>query len=291
MNAATKPNNIALLTDSCADISSSTAIKNNIFVVPLRILCNDGEHLDGVDICSNDIYKCLENGELPKTSLPTAADITSALDRIAEAGFDGVIAVMLSGGLSGTYNLTRIIAEDRTDMFIKVFDSFSGSLGQGMILLQLAEDIQNGMTWNELVNQRVPYLIKNTIPFFSVETLEYLHKGGRIGYVSAVAGTLLQIKPIICFASDGKLKTAAKVRGHKQLIEKLIELTTNACGSHQKYNLAVANGGSPQEMEKLREKLVSELPDYKSLWAGEIGGTLSAHIGKGILGAAVQILD
>lgn len=290
-NIINKPSKIALLTDSCADISAEAAAKNNIYVVPLRILCSDGEYRDGVDICSSDIYKRLENGELPKTSLPAAEDFNAVLDRIAADGYDGVITVMLSGGLSGTFNLAQIIAGERDDIRITVFDSLSGSLGQGMILLQLAKDIRNGMDWEELTEKRVPYLIKNTFPFFSVDTLEYLHKGGRIGHVTAVAGTLLQIKPIICFADDGKLETAAKIRGRRQLADKLIELTQNACGTHKKYNLAVANGGSPQEMEELRARLVSELPDYDNIWSGEIGGTLSAHIGKGILGAAVQILD
>ncbi len=290
-NTVKKTAKIALLTDSCADLYASDAEKNNIYVVPLRILCGDSEYRDGKDICSEDIYKRLEAGELPKTSLPTTEDFNEALDRIAADGYDCVAAIMLSGGLSGTFNLARIAAQERDDLNIRVYDSLSGSLGQGMILLQLAEDIRNGIGWEELTEKRIPYLIENTFAFFSVDTLEYLHKGGRIGHVTAVAGTLLQIKPVITFAEDGKLETAAKIRGRRQLEDKLTELVKNALGDNKKYNLAVANGGSPQEMESLRNRMTSELPDYENMWSGEIGGTLSAHIGKGILGAAVQILD
>ena len=79
----------------------------------------------------------------------------------------------------------------------------------------------------------------------------YLQKGGRIGKVTATAGTLLQIKPIITFADDGQLKSIAKVRGRNQVISKLIELTVQRCGEHRRYNLAVANGGAPEEMLSL----------------------------------------
>ena len=142
------PQKIALLTDSCADLSPRLVEENHIFVVPLRILCADGEYLDGVNIQGSDIYARLQAGELPQTSLPATEEIVKLLARIYEEGYDGVIAVMLSGGLSGTYNLLRLVAEEcRGKLEVRAFDSGSGSLGLGMTVLQLAEDIQNGMGW------------------------------------------------------------------------------------------------------------------------------------------------
>ena len=85
------PQKIALLTDSCADLSPQLAAENQVFVVPLRILCKDGEYRDGVDIHAADIYARLRSGELPQTSLPAAQDISDAFDAIAAAGYDGVI--------------------------------------------------------------------------------------------------------------------------------------------------------------------------------------------------------
>ena len=285
------PRKIALLTDSTADLTTQVAEENHIHVVPLRIRCADGEYSDGVDIHAADIYARLRAGELPKTSLPAGEDITAAFDRIRDEGYDGVIAVMLSGGLSGTYNMTRLLAEERRDLEIKVYDSVSGSLGIGVTMLQLAEDLRAGASWRELTHKRVPQLIKNTFPFFSVDTLEYLQRGGRIGKVTATAGTLLQIKPIITFADDGQLKSIAKVRGRNQVISKLIELTVQRCGEHRRYNLAVANGGAPEEMQLVRQRLTEALPNYDHIWEGEIDGTLSVYIGDGVLGAAVQVLD
>lgn len=286
------PQRIALLTDSCADISAELAREHHIYVVPLRILCKDREYQDGVDIRNVDIYTCLHAGELPKTSLPSAEEMGKVVKQIVEDGYDGIIAVMMSSGLSGTYNLARIVAEECEEYIqMRAYDSRSASLGLGMTVLQLAEDIKNGMSWEELTEWRVQQLMDGSFPHFSVDTLEYLMKGGRIGKVTATAGTLLQIKPVLGFAEDGQLQSVAKVRGRHQVIDKLVELAVKACGDHKRYNLAVANGGAPEEMARVREKLTAALPNYDHIWEGEIDGTLSVYIGDGILGAAVQVLD
>lgn len=285
------PRKIALITDSCADLGPVLAEENHIHVVPLQIRCADGEYRDGVEIQPADVYARLRSGELPRTSLPLGEDITGVFDHIAQQGFDGVIAVMFSGGLSGTYNVVRLLAQERKDLEIRVYDSGSASLGLGMTMLQLAEDIRAGMSWKELTKKRVPALIRGSSPFFSVDTLEYLVKGGRIGKVTAMAGTMLQIKPIITFAEDGQLQSTAKVRGRKQVQDKLVDLVVKACGDHKRYNLAVANGGAPEEMAQLKRKLKDALPNYDHVWEGEIDSTLSVYIGDGVLGAAVQVLD
>lgn len=286
------PQKIALLTDSCADLSRDLVEEYRIHVVPLRIRCQDGEYADGVDITPADVYARLHAGELPKTSLPAGEDIERVLHQILEEGYDGAIAIMLSSGLSGTYNLMRLAAAELENrLAIRVYDSLSGSLGQGLTLLQLAEDIRSGMGWEELTQRRVPQLLGNTRAFFSVDTLEYLQKGGRIGRVTATAGALLKIKPILTFTEDGQLQSVAKVRGSGQVVDKLVELAVQACGNHRCFNLAVANGGDPAGMERVREKLMAALPGCQHIWAGEIDSTLSVYIGDGVLGAAVQVLD
>ena len=176
-----QPQKIALLTDSCADLTPELIEENHIHVVPLRILCADGEYLDGVNIHGADIYERLRAGELPKTSLPSGDDVGQVLRTIIQEGYDGVVAIMLSSGLSGTYNLVRILGEECKGVLpVKVYDSLSGSLGQGLTVLQIAEDIRNGMSWEELTERRIPKLIAGTYPFFSVDTLEYLQKAAGL---------------------------------------------------------------------------------------------------------------
>ena len=285
------PYKIAILTDSCADLSEDLRAGKPIYTVPLKIACRDGEYFDGVDIFASDIYRRLEAGELPKTSLPDFFTADRILSRIKADGYERVLAIHLSSGLSGTYNMVRLLGESRSDLEIAVFDSLSGALGMGVSVLQAWEDIENGMSWDELVKERVPKLLANTYPFFSVDTLEYLAKGGRIGKVTAMAGTMLSIKPLITFAGDGQLQSIAKVRGRKAVQDKLIELVRKSLGDHKRYNLAVANGGAPEGMALVRQKLTAALPDYDHIWEGEIDGTLSVYIGDGVLGAAVQVLD
>ena len=109
--------------------------------------------------------------------------------------------------------------------------------------------------------------------------------------MTATAGALLKIKPILTGTEDGQLQSVAKVRGRHQVMDKLVAMTEKSCGEHKRYNLAVANGGAPAEMEAIRQKLMTALPDYDHIWEGQIDGTLSVYIGDGVLGAAVQVLD
>ena len=282
---------IALLTDSTADLSPALVGDKPIYVVPLKIVCADGEHSDGVDIFAPDIYDRLHRGELPRTSLPDGGSISDALDRIKADGYEKVLAVMLSSGLSGTYNMVRLQAETRRDLEIAVFDSKSGSLGMGIMVLQLWEDIQAGASWDWLVEKRLPGLIANTFPFFSVDTLEYLSKGGRIGKVAAFAGTLLSIKPIISFAEDGQLQSVAKVRGRRQVQDKILDLMEQRLRPGVRYNLGVANGGAPEEMKELAQRIRERFPNAEHIWEGAIDATLSVYIGDGVLGGGIQLLD
>ena len=291
------PEKIALLTDSTADLPPAMREGKAIYVVPLKIHCQDGEYSDGVDIFARDVYARLKRGELPRTSLPGGGAVSDAFDRIRADGYEKVIAVMLSSGLSGTYNMVRLQGEQRNNLEVAVFDSRSAALGIGIIILQLWEEIMAGTTWVDLVERRVPHLIEHTYPFFSVDTLEYLYRGGRIGKVAAVAGSLLNIKPVITFARDGQLQSVAKVRGRRQAQEKILELLRQReeeCrwrGKPLRYNLGLANGGASEEMARLSRRMRQALPDFQHCWEGELGATLSVYIGDGVLGGGIQFLD
>ena len=290
------PKKIAILTDSCADLRPEFVEEHHVFVVPLRIRCCDGEYRDGVDIHSEGVYARLKDDVLPQTSLPSAADMSDTFQQIAEEGYDGVIAVMLSSGLSGTYNLTRLMGEEFEEahagrIAVRVYDSLLAAIAQGAVVMQLADDMERGMDWETLTERRVPYLLKNTHAYFSVNTLEYLQKGGRIGTVAAMAGTLMQIRPILSFTEDGRLTSVAKVRGRNRLLQKLVEMIEKDCGDRSRYNVVVVHGGAPRDREDLRPIVMQKMPDYDHLWEGEIGGTLSVHIGDGIVGIVVQALD
>ena len=186
--------------------------------------------------------------------------------------------------------MVSILADEAEDLHIDVVDAQTLSCGVGLLVLEAAECLERGMQVEDVI-LRLKELRKHQLGAFVIRTLEYLRKGGRIGLVEGVVGSLLQIKPVLGFAEDGQLQSVAKVRGRHQVIDKLVELAVKACGDHKRYNLAVANGGAPEEMARVREKLTAALPNYDHIWEGEIDGTLSVYIGDGVLGAAVQALD
>ena len=281
------PKKIALLTDSSADLRWDQARENNIFFVPLRILCEDGEYLDGVNITGPDIYQRLHNGELPQTSLPRVEDFSAKLREIFDLGYDGVIAVMLSSGLSGTYNLARILAGECAEQgyAMKVFDSVSGALGQGMTVLQLAEDIKNGMDWEELTERRAPQLIANTYPFFSVDTLEYLARGGRIPKAAADLGKLVNLKPLVALSPEGRVAMAGKARGLPGAYVALFKKIEELGGINPSFAALAGYTLSTREVAPIQTYLRDNLQQEDPL-VRQIGCVIGTHAGPGAFGLA-----
>lgn len=280
---------IAIITDSCADVPQELAEKYHIFVLPMRIVCPDGEYRDGVDIHAEDIYR-RQKTELLKSSTPSGADVEDTLAAIQSQGYTKAVAILLSGGLSSTVNHVRLAAEELDGLEVEVYDSKQASIGIGVIALQAAEYAESGMEFEEL-KKRVERLIADTKVFFSIDTLEYLKKGGRIGKMTALAGTLLDIKPIMSFDEDGEIYAAAKVRTRKAVEKRLLQLVNDCRREGRAYNLVVADGGAPQERDALEQKLTELFPDAHTLYRAKIGAALSIHLGDGLLGAGIQYLD
>lgn len=279
---------IALLTDSCADIPPALCERYGIYVLPLRLLFGDGEYLDGQTITADTLYARLTH-ELPVTSLPSGEQVEEIFSRIAADGYEKVLAVHLSAGLSGTYNLVRLLGAERTDLEVRAFDSVSGSLGIGLALIQAARLIEQGCDWDSLLGL-VPEMIAGTKVFFCVDTLEYLQKGGRIGRISAIAGTLLQVKPILTFAESGELINISKGRGRRAALDKLTALFRDALPAGKRVIAAVVDGGVPAEGEALCAQIAPLLPSETEVLRGQIDCTLGTYVGPHLLGAGFQIV-
>lgn len=280
---------IAIITDSCSDLSNQHIKNLPVYIIPLKVVFSDGEYLDGVTIDAKTVYE-KQKLEQPKTSLPEGESVLEMFDTIRNDGFNKVIALPFSGGLSGTYNLLRVLGEEANGLDVRVYDTVNASIGSGMSVLQVAQWIKQGKSFDE-INSRLPHLLANTRVWFCVDTLEYLQKGGRIGKISAMTGTLLQIKPIITFAESGELESIAKVRGKKAAMEKLVEFAMKFVPRGAKFNLAIVHGDTPEEFKELRKLAKQKLPDYIERVEGEIDSVLAAYVGPRLLGVGVQILD
>lgn len=282
---------IAVLTDSCADIPPHLAKQYHISVVPLKIVYHDKTYLDGVDIRAEEVYRRLPV-EIPKTSLPDGETVGKLFYDLKKEGYSSVIAIIFSSGLSGTYQMVKLVAEEFPDLKVAVFDTLSGCLGTGATVLQTARYIEEGKSWEELM-ELIPRLIQNTKVFFSINTLEYLQKGGRIGKITSIAGTMLNMKPIISFAPTGELINVAKIRGRKQSLSRITELVEEFAAEHpgKRYNLMFASGGAPEDLKMVRQEILKRLPNRVNCWEGEIDSTLGVYVGPKLIGAGIQILD
>ena len=283
---------IAIITDSCADLSKAMQEKYNVYVLPMMIRCEDGEYRDGVDIQIEDIYERLKT-EIPKTSTPSGETIEAMFADLKCQGYEKVLGIMVSGGISGTVNHVRLAAED-SGMEAYIIDSLSGSIGHGAVALQAALWRAEGMEFEEIC-KRAENLCKNTIVFFSIDTLEYLQRGGRVGKATALVGTALNIKPVLTFDSEGEICTAAKVRGHKLVEKKLISLVEEQINAPEhagkRYNLLVADGGIREERDVLEGKLKKLFPNYDNVFPSRVEGILGIYLGPNMLGAGIQFLD
>ncbi|WP_195269101.1 DegV family protein [Eubacterium sp. 1001713B170207_170306_E7] len=279
---------IAVLTDSCADIPKALIDKHDLHILPLKIIFSDRAYTDGADITAAEVYDRLPQ-EIPKTSLPAPEEVRALFQKIYDKGYRRVFAIIFSSGLSGTYNLVRLIGSEFEGLTVHAVDTLSGSLGTGAIAVHTAELIGEGRSFGE-IKTILPRLIANTRVYFSIDTLEYLQKGGRIGRITAMTGTLLNVKPIITFDDDGQLMSVAKVRGRRKSIQKMIDLASSHAREGMRYILMVANGGCPEEMAAVREHYTRVLPDFENLYEGEVDCTLGTHVGPHLLGAGILVL-
>ncbi len=280
---------IAVLTDSCCDIRPETAAQQDIFILPLKIIYPEGEYSDGVDITAQQIYQRMPE-EIPTTSLPSAESVYQILEQIRQQGFRRVIGVCLSAGLSGAFQMVQLVAQNYPHLETAIFDSGSGSLGEGCVALELANRIHQGVEWPQLL-ELVPRLIQNTSVLFSLDTLEYLQKGGRIGKIAWLAGSMLQIKPILSFAEDGQLTSVGKVRGRYRSIQEMAErIRQKVPLDGRPYTLATAHGGCPGDLAYLKDLLQEEIACAQHYYEGQIDGTLSVHTGPHLIGVGLQLL-
>lgn len=279
---------IALLVDSGSDVPKEMVEKYHIYVAPLKIVYEDQEYIDGVDISTKEVLARLEE-EIPSTSLPTGRTIQDLFDQIKKDGYEKVLAVTLSSGLSGTYNSIRLLAEQQDALDIFVLDTKNISIASGFNAIQAAEYIKEGMDWETLI-KTVSKNIANSKVFFTVSTLDYLEAGGRIGRVASILGSRLNIRPVISCNDEGIYYSVTKVRGHNRSIQKALDLASKHVGDSENYNIGVVHAGVQKEADDVKNRLISKLPNYEILVEGEISPVLSVHTGPGSIGIVVQTL-
>lgn len=280
---------IAILVDSGSDVPPNLLERHHIFMIPLKILFNEGEYFDGVTIDATEVYRRLPV-EIPKTSLPDGEQIHSILDKIYAEGYRKVLALCISSGLSGTCNMIRLVCQDYPELECCVIDSKNISIGSGIIAVRAAQLLEDGMGFEELC-RKTQSMVADSKVFFCLKTLEYLQKGGRIGKVAATIGSAIALKPIISCNEDGFYYPIAKAIGRNPSIKKVLDLAQKFADGCPKVMLAVMHGDAAEEAESLIEEVKKKIPQGVISVRGQISPALGVHTGPGLVGICVLKLN
>ena len=272
---------VAIVTDSSCDLTQEQLDRHNIHMVPLRIVCSKGEFRDRLEMTQEELYSLMEH-ELPKTSLPLPEDVSSLYERLIKDGVTHVLHLTISASLSGTYNMIRMITKEFEDrLHITLLDSKTLSAGLGMLAMEAAETLEATGSLDAAI-ERVNAARENQLGMFIIKTLEFLRKGGRIGMVEGVVGSILQLKPVIFVNPDGVYQTLAKARGYANALDTMIKEAVSRFGK-SKIRLTVVHGAAAAEAQKLLDRL-KEILHLAESSISPVSPVLAIHTGPGLLG-------
>ncbi|MBQ5420613.1 MAG: DegV family protein [Clostridium sp.] len=272
---------IRIIIDSTTDIPER--VLHQVEVVPLTVSFGDEEYLDGIDLSRGDFYRKLEAGQiLPKTSQPSPEAFAEVFQRIHEAGDEGVF-ISVASALSGTCQSAAIAAADYPE--ISVVDSRNVAVGTGILAEYALLLISRGITREELT-QKLEKKREDICLIAMLDTLEYLKRGGRISKTAALAGGILNIKPVIT-VKEGEILILGKARGAKKANNLLVELAEK---NGVDYSLPILLGYAGTSDELLQ----NYIHDSRKLWEGhvenleyaQICSVVGTHTGPGAVAAA-----
>ncbi len=265
---------VKVVTDSCADLSTEIVKELGISVVPLNVYFGDASFKDGVDITAEEFYDRLIKGPiLPKTTAPAPGAFIETYSQLA-AESDEILSIHISQKLSGTYNSVLLATQQLSkECRVEVIDSLMVSMGQGLLAIKAARAAKEGVKLDQIVD-----LVKKAIPktrlFFLLDTLVYLHKGGRLGKAQAFLGSLLNIKPLL-HIQDGEVHPLERVRSRQKGVSRLIELVK---GSTPIEELALMYTTNPEGVETLNTELAPLAPKGH-VYRAKIGPTIGTYAG------------
>jgi DegV family protein with EDD domain len=274
---------VKIITDSTCSIPQEYLDQYPIQVIPQILIWDEQTLRDGVDINASDFYRRLaKNTSSPTTSQATIADFKKVYEQVLEEGFD-ILAILISQKLSGTLESARQAKELLPDAPIEIVDSNTISMAMGFQVLTVARAASEGASLHEckkLAEKAIPH----TGVAIAVDTLEYLHRGGRIGGGARFLGTALNIKPILEVV-DGRVEPVEKVRTRKKSMARLVDLIEERVAGRKPVRLASLHANSPEDAQGLLEMAVKRLDPVEQVFT-EVSPVVGAHAGPGTVGLA-----
>ena len=275
----------AIVTDSTAYIPEDIVKKLNITVVPLSVIWGEEHYLDGVTMMPDDFYKRLKDSKvMPSTSQATPAAMHAAFAPLLEQGCD-VMGVFISDKLSGTLDSARQARAEFANAQDKIalFDSATVAMATGFQAIAAAHTALDGGSLKDCMAM-AEKVRPNTGVYFAVETLEFLHRGGRIGGAQKLLGSALNMKPILTI-TDGKVDSADRVRTSNKAHDRVIELVREKVAGGKNVRLATLQANAEEAAKALLSKAASELGAVESILS-MVSPAIGTHLGPGTVGLA-----
>jgi len=272
--------NTAIVLDSTADFPEARERFANWRVVPLYVRFGDESFRDYVELGPEEFYERLRSAsELPTTSQPTPGDFAATYEELA--GFDRVYSLHISSRLSGTYESARMAAGQIDGDRVRVIDSTLASAAIAMLALAMQRRLERG-TSDEEIEQLVQRFKRDAGLIFTVETLEYLARGGRIGKARALAGQLLHIKPILTI--EGEVVPLKRVRGNQKAFQEFARRFQKATTDDPGWRVGIAHAAAPKRLAALEALVHDTRPQAEIEIATTLGAVIGTHAGPGTVG-------
>lgn len=276
---------VVIVTDSTADLPAQLVKTRGITIVPLTLNFEGRSLLDGVDIKPSEFYRKLPNATThPTTSQPSAGRFAEAYQELL-ADHAEVVSIHISEKLSGTFASAVQGAEMTDPKRVHVIDSQLVSMSLGLVTMAAAEIASRGTTADAIV-QKVTEMREQVQTYFSVATLEFLRRGGRIGRASALLGSVLQVKPVLCIR-DGLVTPLERVRTFDRALNRIVELTREV-DRGKGLCVIVGHGDAEADAERVARELE---PVSETLMIQPLGPVVGAHAGPGVVGVGCYPAD
>lgn len=278
---------IKIVVDSGCDLPEEYLKEKDIKVIPLYLKLDDKFLRDGIDIKGEEFFDLLKKNKNINTSQPPLEDFIKVYKDLIEKG-DEVISIHITGKGSGTVNTAKIAKEEVNKERIDVFDSNHISASYGFIVKRVQELIDKGLSRKE-ISKKFNDLVSKVSLFFTLNTLDYVNKGGRVRDIKAIVSNILDIKPILTM-KDGLPKIYKLIRGRRNSIRELINIVLDHLKNSKDFEIAFVHGDAEEEINLVKEEIMKRVkPKYS--FTKLISSALGVHAGPGSLGVSINLME
>ena len=281
---------IALVTDSTSVLTEQEIKENNVIVAPIPIIIGDKEYLEGVNITSKQLFETQKQGAaFPKTSQPSMGEMISLFNKLHDEGYEAIITVTLSSGISGFFQTLQNVARNNPEYHLYPYDSKMTVRLQGYLVLAASKMIKAGYTPEEIL-ERLDKIRATIDELFVVDDLKNLSRGGRLSNASAFIGTMLHIKPLLTF-EDGKIVAFDKIRSLKRAVSKVEDIAlerTSKLPYKDKLRLFVFHSNDEKQAEGIKEFILDNFPGMP-VDVAEFSPVIATHLGEKSIAIAWMI--